>query len=150
MDRRGELMHVRVGSAGDVSRIIDRLHEMGFAAEPIPDAEIAAQDWYGPDRVGELSREEAHAIAKRVVPRLAEEGHIEAGEVEGLSRTVAAALHAWFLTRDPATSGSAEVSRSACRRAVEDAARARIGNERAAVLGKAIEADLASRSAFKA
>jgi hypothetical protein len=149
VDRRGELLHVRIGSASDVSRVIDLLQELGFAAEVMPDAEIGAEDWYGPDRVGELSEEEAHVIATRVVPRLAEEGHIGAAEVEDLSQTVATALHAWFLSRDPAASGSAEASRSACGRVVEEAARARLGKERAAVLGRAVEADLASRSAFK-
>lgn len=149
VDRRGELLHVRVGSAADVTHVVDLLQELGFAAELMPDAEIVAQDWYGRDRVGELSQEEAHVIARRVVPPLADQWRLAAHDVEDLSVIVATALHAWFLSRDPATSGSAEASRRACGRAVEDAARGRIGNERAALLGSAIEADLASRSAFK-
>lgn len=149
VDRRGELLHLRVGSASAVSHVIDLLQELGFAGELVPGVEIAAEDWYGPDRVGELSREEARVIAGRVIPRLAEDGHIEAGEVEALSQVVASALHAWFLTGDPAARGSAELFRSAACRAVETAARAQIGTERARILGKAIEIDLGSRSAFK-
>lgn len=149
VDRRGELLHLRVGSLNDVGHAIELLQELGFAADLMPDAEIPAHEWYGPDRVGELSREEASVIARRVVPRLARAGHVGAVEVEDLSETVATALHAWFLTRETDVKGSAEASASAAGRAVEEAARAPLGAERAAILGRAIEADLASRSAFK-
>jgi hypothetical protein len=150
VDRRGELLHVRVGSATDVGRVIDRLHEMGFAGEVITDTEVHGQRWYGPQDVGELSREEAHVIARRVVPLFAEKAHIDAAEVGVLSDLAAAALHDCITARDPAARGPDSTLNSVCGRAVEEATRARIGPDRAAALGNAIEADLASRSAFKA
>jgi hypothetical protein len=70
VDRRGELLRVRLLAGSQVSEVVKALQRLGFAGEVLANEppEVA---WYGRDSVGELSREEGHVIARRVVPSFA-------------------------------------------------------------------------------
>jgi hypothetical protein len=149
VDRRGELLRIRVGSADDVRAVVDRLFEMGFAAQPVAEGETIEQRWYGPDDVSELSREEAYVIAHRVVPAFTKEGPSVGTDVEGLVKLVATALHECFVSNSLSAADTHGALNSACARAVKAATRRRLGADRATALGRAIETDLATRSAFK-
>ena len=149
VDRRGELLRVRLKSPFNISGVVDLLMNLGFAAEVADDADVGASQWYGLGSVGELSREEAKVIAQRVVPLFAGQNGVPAGEVDALVGLVAMALHAWIISNTMDTAAPHVALNSACGRAVEDAALPRLGPDRAAALGDAIEADLAKRSAFK-
>jgi hypothetical protein len=148
VDRRGELLRVCLRSSFNVSGVVDLLMNLGFAAEVVEHADVGSAHWYGLGTVGELSREEAEVIARRVVPLFARRNGVVVGEVEALVDLVASALHTWIIsnTLDAAPHG---VLNSGCGRAVEDATLPRLGPDRAAALGSAIAADLARRSAFK-
>ena len=148
VDRRGELLRIRVGSAGDVRAVVDRLYEMGFAAQPVALGETIEQRWYGPNDVGELSREEAYVIARRVVPAFTQ-GPTAGADVDGLVNLVATALYEYFVTNSLHATETHGALNSACGWAVEAATRGRLGADRAMALGQAIETDLATRSAFK-
>jgi hypothetical protein len=148
VDRRGELLRIRAGSAAHVRAVVDRLYEMGFAGEPAADGEAIEQRWYGPDDVGELSREEAYVIAYRVVPAFTQ-GAPTGIDVSALVTLVAAALHQCFVTSTLDASDTHGALNSACAGAVEAATRGHIGDDQAAALGRAIETDLATRSAFR-
>jgi hypothetical protein len=148
VDRRGELLRVRLSST-DVSRLTDLLGELGFLSEAVVDADVAAVRWYGLETISELSHEEAEVIAQRVVRSFAPQDGTGIGEIEGLSETVAGALHACFLADTVDASTPHGALSEACGRAVEQATAARLGGDRAAALGRAITGDLASRSALK-
>lgn len=148
VDRRGELLRIRVGSADDVPGVVDRLYQMGFAAQPVAAGETIEQRWYGPDDVGELSREEANVIARRVVPAFMREVPPVGADVDGLVNLVATALHECFVTNTLASTETHEALNSACGWAVVVATRGRLGADRATALGGVIETDLATRSAF--
>jgi hypothetical protein len=40
VDRRGELLRLRVAAPTDVRRVIDRLQELGFLGEVLPEASV--------------------------------------------------------------------------------------------------------------
>ena len=149
VDRRGELLRVRLRSSFNVSGVVDLLMNLGFAAEVVQHADVGSAHWYGLGTVGELSREEAEVIARRVVPLFARRNGVAVGEVEALVDLVASALHTCIASNSLDAAAPHGVLNSACGRAVEDAALPRLGRERAAALGNAIAADLATRSAFK-
>jgi hypothetical protein len=149
VDRRGELLRIRVRSNADVRGVIDRLLELGFASEPATDADAIAGRWYGVEDVRELSREEAYVIAGRVVPIFAQQASVDAHDVDGLTDVVATALYGCFIARTLDAEEPQGTLNAACGRAVEDAARSRLGQDRASALGMTVEADLATRSAFK-
>ena len=149
VDRRGELLRLRLSSS-DVTHVIELLQQLGFLAELVPHAGVSAMRWYGLGNVGELSREEAEVIARRVVPVFAEVEGIGLGETETIKDVVVTALHACFVAHTLDATAPHGVLNAACGRAVEQAALVLVGRERAAALGRAIEGDLASRSAFKA
>lgn len=140
VDRRGELLRVRLLAGSQVSEVVKALQRLGFAGEVLANEppEVA---WYGRDSVGELSREEGHVIARRVVPSFARSHGVDVSEDDALSEVVAEALHGCFLTHtlDANPVGSLLGS---CARAVEEATQERLGASRAAALGRAIEADL--------
>jgi hypothetical protein len=144
VDRRGELLRIRLRAGGAVFAIRDELERMGFAAEVPADTSAADARWYGISDVGELSRDEGQVIASRVVPPFAAAHGLAADAIATLSERVAAALYACFVGhRDTSLPpGGLAVP---CGRAVEDAAAPLIGRERAAALGRAIEADLSGR-----
>jgi len=58
VDRRGEVLRVRLRSPGALPRVTDLLVELGFAGEVVAGA-AGDLRWYGAPDVGELSREEA-------------------------------------------------------------------------------------------
>jgi hypothetical protein len=145
VDRRGELLRIHAGSAEDVRAVVDLLFEMGFAGEALAEGAAVADQWFGLDQVGELSREEAHVIARRVVPPFA----VHTGDdVDALITVVATALHECFVTNILDGQQTHGALNSACGRAVEAATRPHLG-DRATALRGAVETDLATRSAFK-
>jgi hypothetical protein len=149
VDRRGELLRLRLTSP-DVTHVIDRLQELGFLGEVVRGTEsVAALRWYGLGSVSELSREEADVIAQRVVPVFAEQNGIGVGETEAVKEIVATALHTCFTTQTLDATAPHGALNDACGRAVAEATLVRLGPDRATALGRAIEGDLASRSAFK-
>ena len=141
-DRRGELLRIRTRAAGIVALIREQLELMGFAAEEAPDAVAAAVRWYGRSSIGELSREEGAVIAGRVVPAFGAANGLGQAEIGRLSTRVATALYEYFVGHRDAGLASGGLA-APCGRAVEAATRAQLGPDRAAVLGGAIEADLA-------
>lgn len=149
VDRRGELLRVRLRSSFNVSGVVDLLMNVGFAADVVEHTDVGSALWYGLGTVGELSREEAKVIAQRVVPLFAQKNGVVVGDVEALVDLVASALHTWIISNTLDAAAPYGVLNSACGRAVEDAALPRLGPDRAAALGNAIAADLAKRSAFK-
>jgi hypothetical protein len=142
VDRRGALLRIRTRAPGTLALIREQLELMGFAAEEAPDAAAVAVRWYGRSSVGELSREEGSVIAGRVVPAFGAANGLGQAEIDALSTRVATALYECLVGHRDAglASGGLAVP---CGRAVEAATRARLGPDRAAVLGRAIEADLA-------
>ena len=141
-DRRGELLRIRTRAPGTVALIREQLELMGFAAEEAPDADAAAVGWYGGSSIGDLSREEGSVVAGRVVPAFGAANGLGQAEIDRLSTRVAAALYACFVgNRDAGlAAGGLAVP---CGRAVDAATRAQLGPDRAALLGRAIAADLA-------
>jgi len=146
VDRHGELLRVTHRADRDVAAILDALERMGFAAEEASPADVAAARWYGSSEVGELSREEAAVIAARVVPAFAAANALDPEQVDAASRLVADALYACFIGRKHVLASPASLAAS-CGGAVELATRLQLGADRAAMLGRAIEADLAGASA---
>jgi len=144
VDRRGELLRVRLREGGTVTAITDQLEQMGFLAE---EAVIDAGPlrWYGPSAVGELSREESRVVAARVVPVFGAAHALSPSDVEAASALVADALYACFVRRY-LTDASASGLAGPCGAAVEQATRERLGAEAGAALGRAIEADLSGAS----
>ena len=61
VDRRGELIRLRLRPGGSIDAVRSALEELGFASETV--ALAAAQRWYGPSDVRELSRDEAESCA---------------------------------------------------------------------------------------
>ena len=100
--------------------------------------------WYGLSDVGELSRDEGRVIAARVVPLFAVGHGLADHEIATLSDRVASALYACF-ARHRDTSLPPGGLAVPCGRAVADATAPLIGPDRAAALGRAIEADLSGR-----
>ena len=148
VDRRGELLRLRLTSS-DVTKVTDLLQQMGFSGEVVPDGAVAAMRWYGLTTVSELSREESEVIAQRVVPMFAQQSGIGVDEIEAVKELASAALHACFVSHTLEATAPPGALNDACARAVEEATSVRLGPNRAAALGRAIEDDLASRSAFK-
>jgi hypothetical protein len=149
VDRRGELLRLRLRPSFDDTGVVDLLLNLGFAAEVVDHDVVGTRHWYGLASVGELSREEGKVIAGRVVPPFAEQTGLAVGEVAALKDLVATALHACFIATTLDAAAPHGALNSVCGHAVETAALERLGPHRAAALGKAIQADLAERAAFK-
>lgn len=147
VDRRGELLRARLSPPASETALIEMLYEMGIAATATTYEEAQSPRWYSAEEVGELSREEAEVIARRVVPPFAK---VTGADVDNVVQTVARALHeclsAYARASEP---GAATTLNNACGLAAERATRPLLGSDSARALGAAIEADLASRSAFK-
>jgi len=142
VDRRGELLRVTLRASVGAPAIREALEVMGFGAEQAPDAVTAAVRWYGPAEVGELSREESAVIASRVVLPFGAANGLEQTDIDPLSARVAGALYECFVGNRDAGLAPGGLA-APCGRAVEAATRAQLGEDRAALLGRAIEADLA-------
>jgi hypothetical protein len=144
VDRRGELLRVRLRDGALVTAIREDLERLGFLAEDAP-ADTDGVRWHGRSAVGELSREEARVIAARVVPLFGAANDLDRTEIDVVSAVVVDALHACFIGRLDIGAAPGGLAPS-CGRAVEAATRRQLGVERAAALGHAIEADLAGTS----
>jgi hypothetical protein len=144
VDRHGKLLRIALAPAAEIDPVIARLQELGFIGEIVSE-ETTPRRWYGRSAVGELSAEEARVIARRVIPKFARE-HGLAGTVEvELISIVTAALHHCFVTSALDVDAPAHSLNDSCGRAAQAATRSHLGEARAAALGRAIEADLASR-----
>lgn len=144
VDRRGELLRIRLRAGGAVRAITDDLERMGFLAAEAP-VDTSGVRWYGPAAVGELSREEAGVIAARVVPTFGAANGLDREQIGATSALVAETLYACFIGRRDVRASPGGLALS-CRRAVEQATRQQLGDGRAAALGRAIESDLAGTS----
>ncbi|MDP9319679.1 MAG: hypothetical protein M3P16_01120 [Chloroflexota bacterium] len=142
VDRRGELLRITLRVGGDAAAIREQLELMGFAAEEASDAAGATVRWYGPASVGELSLEESTVIVSRVVPSFGAANGLGQAEIDAISTRVATAVYECFVGHRDAGLGPGGLA-SPCGRAVEGATRLLLGAERAAALGRAVEADLA-------
>jgi len=148
VDRRGEFLRVDAGGPEDVAAVIARLYELGFAAERTTGSAAESQ-WYRRDNVGELSREEAGVIARRVVPAFVRANDLPPDQADTLTDLVAMTLHRCFVTNVVHADSPLGTLHRECGRAVEEATRAQLGAARASELGKAIEADLAAGRSSK-
>lgn len=151
VDRKGELLRIRLRAGGSVEAVREALEMMGFGAETAIGIDKDTVRWFGPSEVSELSHEEADVIASRVVPAFAATGAMSAEEIGLATARAAAALYGCFVDRahgaaaapaGPAVAGLA----SSCARAVADATRSLLGASRAKALGQAIEADMTGAS----
>jgi hypothetical protein len=143
VDRKGEVLRLRLGSGDALDRTMALLSELGFAGEPMTQSPAGLR-WYGTTEVAELSRDEAAVIAARVVPPFVNGSGLPSSEVDPLSKLVATALHAWF-TRHTVGSESLAGFHRSCARAVAAATLDRLGPEMSARLGQAVEEDFAAR-----
>ena len=125
--------------------VIARLQELGFFGE-IMRNQTSGGRWYGRDAVGELSAEEAGVIARRVVPKFAQEHRLMDIESIVIS-VVTAALHQCFVTSVLELGTPAHALDDSCGRAVRAATQAQLGDELASLLGRDIEADFAGHRA---
>jgi len=145
VDHRGELLRIRVASPTDVHRVTELLQTLGFLGEVLANASDDVTRWYDVRGVGDLSREEADVIAQRVVPPFIRQHAPDLADSNRVRDLAASAMHQCFLTQTD-SAGTLQVS---CGRAVAEATRAMLGDEKAEALGAAIESDMAARSAFK-
>ncbi len=141
---------MRLRSAPFLPGVLRTLEELGFAGEVLRDVPGDEVRWYGPNTVRELSREEAGIIAQRVVLAFAAEPDLNANERDALAQLVAEALYTCFVAHTADANAPAGALRDACARAVEQAARGTLGPARAAALGRAVAADLASAVDWRA
>jgi len=141
VDRRGELLRIRLRAGGSVGAVREALEMMGFAAETMDDT-AAARRWYGASEVRELSREEAEVVASRVTPAFGAAHAMTPADVALASSLAADALYRWFVYRVDGAASGLDMA-SSCGRAVEAATLSLLGPDQARALGDAIEADLA-------
>lgn len=143
VDRHGKLLRIAVAPAAEIEPVIARLQELGFIGEVVPEG-TTPERWYGRSAVGELSAEEAGVIARRVIPEFSRD-HGLAGKVEvELISVVTAALHQCFVTNVLDVGAPTHSLDDSCGRAAQVATQSQLGEARAAALGRAIEADMAS------
>jgi hypothetical protein len=143
VDRKGEVLRLRLTSGDVLDRATVLLSELGFAGESMTHVPDGLR-WYGTADVGELSREEANVVAERVVPPFVNGSTLPSSEIDPLSKLVATALHAWFMRHAVGSESLASFHRS-CAQAVASATLDRLGPERSARLGQAVEEDFAAR-----
>src|SRR6266446_6354015 len=98
--------------------------------------------WYGRDAVGELSAEEAGVIARRVVPKFAREHHLR--NTQAIASVVTEALRQCFVANVLEVGTPTHALDDSSSQAVRDATQAQLGDELAALLGMAIQTDLAA------
>ena len=144
VNRHGTLLRVHLVGPDATVAVIARLQELGFMGEVTPN-ETSPGRWYGRDGVGELSAEEARVIARRVVPGFAREHHLR--NIQVIESVVTAALHQCFVTNVLDVGTPTRALDDSCSRAVRAATRAQLGDDLAALLGLAIQADLAGHRA---
>jgi hypothetical protein len=146
VDRHGTLLRVHLVDASATAPIVARLQDLGFIGEVARDG-AAGVRWYGREAVGELSAEEAGVIARRVIPKFAQEHRL--ADIEAIMISlVTAALHECFVTNVLDVGAPRHALDDSCGRAVRAATRTQLGEELAFLLGRDIEADLAGHRAL--
>lgn len=144
-DHAGELLRLVVSDHVALESARGTLAEMGYqGSEPTDEHSTVGMRWYDADGARRLSAEEGEIIARRVVPPFARQGRFDQSTESRLTAVVAEALYACFAQHTLGASTPSEALREVCSRAVADAARAVIGEEKAELLGEAITADLAA------
>ena len=141
VDHAGELLRFVVDRP-DIGAAVQRLLlELGFASTQIEEGIPSDVRWYGPNDVFELSREEAHVIASRVVAAFGQTHEID--DPQRLVAVTADALVRCFA--DGSARSDAEAGTSAARlsSAVADAGRAILAPDAAEYLGRLVRMDLA-------
>ena len=142
-DHAGEL--VRFADRGQAAGVRARLMDLGYAAEqPAGAAQATALEgeWYTP---GDLSREEAHVLASKIVRAFAKEHAIDPAQTPALERRIQGALFGCFTGIAIPSSAPSTSLPGVCREAVAVAAAAGglIGPGAAAELGLFVERWLA-------
>jgi len=142
-DHSGEL--VRLVDRGQSAGVRARLMDLGYGSEELAAAARATaleNDWYAPS---DLSREEAHVLASRIVPAFAQEHTIDPAHAPALEQRVQIALFGCFTGIAIPSSAPSTSMPGACREAVAVAAAADglIGEGAAAELGVFVQRWLA-------
>jgi len=146
IDRRGELLRLRLAHPETLVVVTRTLEELGFSSDPLGEAHVSAAAvarWYGRGAVGELSREEAGVIARRVVGPFVASRALSATQGARVGDTVARALYECFVAHTLTASAVPDSLREVCARAVEMAVRPELGIEGAAELARLLREDLA-------
>ncbi len=131
MDHRGELLRLGFSDPSALDRTHAALRELGYRADEVSEPSAAGARWYGPARVGELSREEAGVIARRVVPPFARTQALSAEMTDRVRDAVARALHAGFTAHTLAAGAPPGELRASCASAVRDAITGLVGPDAA-------------------
>jgi len=142
-DHAGEL--IRFVDRGQTGGVRARLTDLGYGSEELAEAAQAAaleDDWFA---ASDLSREEAHVLASKIVPAFAKEHAIDPAETPALERRIQGALFGCFTGIAIPSSAPSKSLPGACREAVAVAVAADglIGPGAAAELGLFVERWLA-------
>lgn len=142
-DHAGEL--VRFVDRGQAAKVSAKFMDVGYGAEQLAGAAQATAlegDWYAPS---DLSREEAHVLARKIVPAFAKEYPLGPAQTPALEQRVEDALFGCFTGIAIPSSAPSKSLPGACREAVAVAAAADglIGAGAAAELGDFVERWLA-------
>ena len=142
-DHTGQLLRLRLSGADASARVRAALDELGYAAQPA-DAEAVPVDvaWFGAAEIRELSREEAIAIAQRVVPVFSRARGLDVAVEQRLAAVVSRALYDCLASHVLGPGAPQGALRDDCSRAVEQAARGVIDDDGARELGSALWRDL--------
>jgi len=138
-DHAGEL--VRFVDRGHAANVSAKFMDLGYRAEQLAGAAQAAAlegDWYAPS---DLSREEAHVLASKIIPAFAQEHPLAPAQTPALEQRVEDALFSCFTGIAIPSSAPSKSLPGACREAVAVAAAADglIGAGAAIQLGDFVE-----------
>jgi len=147
VDHRGELLRLRLDSGQVLSAVRATLVELGYRADDVSRERTGAGEvrWYGAATVHELSRDESEVIARRVTPAVARGRGLGRAAGDQLASAVSDALYRCFTAHTLGAGAPPGALRTECSRAVEDAARALIGEDGARELVAALWEDLDTR-----
>lgn len=140
VDHSGELLRVRARAPADLDRARAVLLELGYEASAADPPSQSLTDWYDVTTVRQLSREEATVITDRLLSVTA--FGLAAESRERLHDAVTAALYGVFATHELDSRSQRALLRVDCVRAVEDAAAAIVGGDRARQIASAFERDV--------
>ena len=140
VDHSGELLRVRARTPADLDRARAALLALGYEASAADPPSQPHTDWFDVTTVRQLSREEATIITDRVLSLTA--FGLAAEDRERLQVAVAAALYGVFATSELDSRSQPGLLRAECARAVETAAAAIVGGDRARQIAMAFERDI--------
>lgn len=142
-DHSGQLLRVRLSRMQVSARVRAALDELGYQTEPT-DADALPDDvaWFGAADIRELSREEANAIAQRVVPVFSRSRVLDDAVEQRLTGAVSRALYECLASHVLGPGAARGALQEDCSRAVEQAARSVIDEDGARELASALWRDL--------